>query len=163
MYKRQEGFNVDREIEAKSLLVVLTSVANFYVNCFNELIVVFFMLTILDFATGTIAAKIKGEWDKIKAKRGMWEKLGFFVLIFLAATIDYTATLLLQKVSPGTTTKGTFSVATTTWLIGTEGYSNIQNLQEWGVRSIPGFLKRAFKGFQKQSEDISSSNKKNKK
>ena len=98
---------------------------------------VFVFLTILDYITGTVAAKIHGRWTKEKAKAGIWEKAGFFLLIVLAATADFVITYLGRKVAGDFNTNMIFTTACTSWLIGTEGISNLKNIREWGVKKIP--------------------------
>lgn len=144
---------MERSDKVKGILSILFALGNYYYNYFNILVAVLICMVILDYVTGTGAALIHGKWDKKKAKLGMWEKFGFFILVVLGFTVDVVLTELGRKVQVEFSTAGFVGTAVTVWLIGTEGISNLQNLREWGV-PIPPFLKKAFKGLQSEAENI---------
>ena len=148
-----EGFHVDSLFKSKAIFTALTSVASVYLGIINEIFFVFCFMTILDYFTGTVAAKRKNKWTKAKAVQGMWEKFGFFILITLACTLDFTVSFIGSKMNETFTTHKGFTFIVLIWLIGTEGRSNLKNLKAWGIK-VPKFLVNGFTQLQKSSEDI---------
>jgi phage-related holin len=82
---------------------------------------------------------------------GIIKKVGYMVLLALAFFVDYIISYLVSKAGIQSPVNGLFGVATTCWLIGTEGLSILENLNIIGV-PFPPFLKSAFKKLKDESE-----------
>ncbi|WP_413537315.1 phage holin family protein [Enterococcus malodoratus] len=55
----------------------------------NELIHIFFILTLLDLFLKWINSKIEKKWSKRDCLLDIWTKLGNFILVLLSGVIDY--------------------------------------------------------------------------
>lgn len=108
---------------------------------------------IFDYATGVIAAYFRKDLESWKGIKGILKKFSFMLLVLLGFFLDYVVTYLVQRVGLQITTGGLFGIATTCWLIGTEGISIIENLGVIGV-PIPGFLKPAFTKLKEEAGKI---------
>lgn len=129
---------------AKSLLGLFMGVLAYFWNCVNELLVILFMLLIMDYLTGIVSGLLKGpgfNWDK--AWRGALKKLMYGPVVILGFVVDYVLKFLTSGVGITLGFTGIFSIAVCIYLIGTEGFSIIQNLLTVGVPA-PDFILKAF-------------------
>ena len=86
------------------------------------------------------------------------KKVSFMLLVTLGFLLDFVISYLMQeKAGTSFSTGGMFGIATTLWLIGTEGMSIIENLGVIGV-PIPKFLKPAFSKLKNQAEEAGGKN-----
>jgi phage-related holin len=77
------------------------------------------------------------------ARNGALKKVGFFFLPFLGFSLDFVIYIMTQKMGVNINTKGMFGISTCCWLIGTEGLSIADNLNDMGV-PVPKFLINAY-------------------
>lgn len=141
------------EIKAKGVLAVITGVTSYLLNCFTELVVVLALLMLFDYVTGVLAAYFKKELSSWKGLQGILKKFSFMLLVVLGFLIDFVVSYLAEKVGLQFTTNGFFGLATTCWLIGTEGLSILENLGVIGL-PIPPFLKPALSKLKDTANEI---------
>ena len=106
----------------------------------------------LDFITGMINSKLKGESITSKAfYRGIVKKVCMWLLVLVGVLIDETLKYSLQQF--GITLPFSFLIAcvVAVWIICNEFLSILENLTEIGV-PMPAFLKKLVKYLQHQTE-----------
>ena len=146
------------ETTVKGTIGAVTGVIAYLAGCLNELVIILVLLMILDYATGVIAAFARKDLASWKGVVGILKKVSFMLLVTLGFLLDFVISYLMQeKAGTAFSTGGMFGIATTLWLIGTEGMSIIENLGVIGV-PIPKFLKPAFSKLKNQAEKVGGKN-----
>ena len=126
---------------------------------FFWLILVFFAAMLLDYVTGTLAARKRGEWSSTRAREGLYHKLGIAGALILSVLIDIVVGLAADAVIRlPMQFRGLFSPLSAVWFIITEFGSVCENLTKLGV-ALPAFLLRSIgairEGTEKQGEALS--------
>ena len=146
------------ETTVKGTIAAVTGVIAYLAGCLNELVIILVLLMILDYVTGVIAAFARKDLASWKGVVGILKKVSFMLLVTLGFLLDFVISYLMQeKAGTAFSTGGMFGIATTLWLIGTEGMSIIENLGVIGV-PIPKFLKPAFSKLKNQAEKVGGKN-----
>lgn len=111
-------------------------------------IIVWLGCVLLDYITGTWAAKSNGEWSSSTARAGLWHKLGEIVAVLVAALCDIAIGVILK--GSGIDFGIDYSVLVTPvvllWYIVTELGSIIENAGKLGA-PIPEWLKKSLKNY----------------
>lgn len=103
-----------------------------------------FIGIILDYLTGTIAAKKLHEWSSKIAREGIWHKVGIIIAVLLAAMLDIVVIVATKSVLKLSITYfGLFAPLVALSYTLTEFGSIIENLKKMGVY-VPAFLTRGF-------------------
>ena len=101
----------------------------------------------LDWITGTMVARSKGEWSSAVARAGLWHKIGSAVAVVVALIFDWLIAMILANV-PGITLPFDYSVflgpVVLVWYIVTELGSIVENAGALGA-PISAFLQAAIK------------------
>lgn len=139
MKKENEVKNLDK-VKA-SIIAIFTAISSF----FGVLAIPIYLLlgsNIIDYITGLMAAKYRGE--EITSKRGyqgIAKKVSMWLLVIVGAFVD-------QLISYGTATAGidihfSFVIAclVAIWLVCNEIISILENISDMGV-AMPSFLKQ---------------------
>lgn len=146
------------ETTVKGTIAAATGVFAYLAGCMSELVVALVMLMIFDYITGVMAAFVRKDLASWKGVIGILKKVSFMLLVTLGFLLDFIISYLVQEKAGATfSTGGIFGIATTLWLIGTEGMSIIENLGAIGV-PIPKFLKPAFSKLKNQAEEAGGKN-----
>lgn len=107
---------------------------------------------LLDYITGTWAAKAHGEWSSAIARQGLWHKLGEIVALLVAALCDIAVTVLLHTAAAplfGNMNYGNYiTLIVAIWYVFTEVGSILENAKKLGA-PIPDWL---IKGVGKMKE-----------
>src|SRR5690554_3609387 len=142
------------EKAVKGTIGAITGVFAYLVGCVSELVIILVILMIFDYITGVMAAFARKDLASRKGVVGILKKVSFMLLVTLGFLLDFVISYLMQeKAGTAFSTGGMFGIATTLWLIGTEGMSIIENLGVIGV-PIPKFLKPAFSKLKNQAEKV---------
>ena len=146
------------ETGIKGTIAAVTGVIAYLAGCLNELVIILVILMIFDYITGVMAAFVRKDLASWKGVVGILKKVSFMLLVTLGFLLDFIISYLVQEKAGATfSTGGIFGIATTLWLIGTEGMSIIENLGVIGV-PIPKFLKPAFSKLKNQAEEVGGKN-----
>lgn len=109
----------------------------------TELFIVLLVVLILDYVTGIVNGLINKGFSFDKAWKGIIKKVMYGPVLVLGFTADYMIFYLANAGGLDLGFMGMFSIAVSVYLIGTEGFSIIQNLIQIGVPA-PEFLLKAF-------------------
>lgn len=133
--------------KAAEIKAVLTMVIAFFTALWGWLgwvVLIFAVSMLLDYVTGSWAARANGEWSSAVARQGLWHKLGEIVALFVAALCDWAIKNLLHQPDIagliGAYSYGNyFSVLVAFWYTFTELGSVIENVGKLGA-PIPKWL-----------------------
>lgn len=127
----------------KTLLGLITAVLIYYWNCFTEIMIILFVVLILDYVTGLIQGLLNGGFSLEKAWKGIIKKLMYGVVLIIALSVDFIIMYMAETLGADWGLQGMVGIAVCLYLIGTEGFSIIQNLLLIGVPA-PDFLQKIF-------------------
>ena len=108
---------------------------------------------IVDYATGLCAAKYRNESiSSYKGMRGIWKKIGMWLLVLVGAWIDILINYAIEYI--GISFSLPFIVATVVavWLVVNEAISILENLKDIGT-DIPPFLLPLMKNIKTKVEE----------
>ena len=138
----------DKAAEIKAAIAAIFAFLTALWGWLGWAIIVWLGCVLLDYITGTWAAKSNGEWSSAVARAGLWHKLGEIVAGLVAALCDIAIGVILK--GSGIDFGIDYSVLVTPvvllWYIVTELGSIIENAGELGA-PIPEWLKRSLKNY----------------
>ncbi len=103
-----------------------------------------FLGIVLDYLTGTVAAKKNGTWSSMVAREGIWHKVGIIIAIILAALLDVAVIVASKSVLKLSITYfGLFAPLVALCYTFTEFGSILENLRKMDVY-VPAFLTHGF-------------------
>lgn len=108
------------------------------------LVVGWVLCMVLDYITGSAAARKAGEWSSAKARDGIWHKLGMIVVVLVAGATDILIWTVLENlpvVSLPFAYSGLICPVVLVWYIVTELGSMAENAVEMGA-PCPEWLRR---------------------
>ena len=111
-------------------------------------IIIWITCVVLDYVSGTAAARRNGEWSSEIARDGLWHKLGEIFAVLVAALCDIALGVILKSAPIALPFE--FSTLVTPivllWYIITELGSILENAGKLGA-PLPGWLKRMLKQY----------------
>ncbi|MGN7409980.1 phage holin family protein [Sporosarcina sp. SAFN-010] len=129
----------------KGIGALFISFLIYLIGVINEAVVVLMFFMILDGVTGLLRAYVTKSWDSTIGFAGVVKKLGVFVMIGMAAGIEY------MVMSVGQDPKGLVLLGVTSFFIVNEGISILENCAQIGL-PIPAVL---FNALEKMHRDPS--------
>lgn len=137
----------------KTIVGIAAGLGAFLLDKINGPILVLLIFMILDYITGMATCLTTDKaFDSKAAVRGIIKKLGYGILIIAAMLMDYV--LFQQGSIIGIEIKiAMLTIAITLYLIGTEGFSIMQNLILIGV-PVPDFMLKVFNLVKNESGGI---------
>ena len=100
--------------EWKVLITGVGAAASAALGWLGWLVVAFVGCMALDWITGTMVAKSKGEWSSSVARQGCWHKIGSAVAVIVALIFDWLIAMILANI-PGITLPFTYEVFLGRW------------------------------------------------
>lgn len=111
---------------------------------------------VLDYLTGTWAAKAHGEWSSAIARQGLWHKLGEIVALLVAILCDIAINVILNSSAAplleGLDYHNYITLIVCMWYIFTELGSIMENAQKLGA-PIPDWLIKGITSLKTQTEN----------
>lgn len=103
---------------------------------------------VLDYASGTAAARKAGEWSSAVAREGLWHKLGEIFAVLVAALCDIALTVVLggSGIHVGIEIGPIITPVVLLWYIITELGSIIENAGKLGA-PVPAWLQKSLKDY----------------
>lgn len=105
---------------------------------------------LLDYITGTVAAKNAGEWSSKVAREGLWHKAGMLIAVIAACLLDFVIGMILEHI-PGITLPFDYGVVfgplVVAWYVLTELGSILENCGKLGAPQ-PEWFKKAVAALQ---------------
>ena len=138
----------DKAQEIKGLITMIFATLTALWGWTGWAVIIWIGCMLVDYASGTFAAKAAGEWSSSIARDGLWHKLGEIFAVLVAALCD----IALSVIVTGTGIKIPFDVGplitpiVLLWYIITELGSIIENAGKLGA-PVPDWLKRYLKDY----------------
>lgn len=107
--------------------------------------VVWLTMMMMDYLTGSMAAKKAGEWSSSMAREGIWHKTGMLIVVIVSAIADFVLTIICAQL-PGMGIQWPVLALPLilTWYILTELGSILENAVKMGA-NVPIWLIRGLK------------------
>ena len=146
-------FVFENAAEGQISLKTVTGIFASVMSWFFWLMIVFFAAMLLDYVTGSLAARKNREWSSTRAREGMYHKLGTAGALLLCLLLDIVVGLAADKViNMPIRYRGLFSPLCSVWFIVTEFGSVTENLAKLGVR-LPAFLTKGLAALRSAAEN----------
>lgn len=147
----------DKATEIKALITATISFVVALLGWVGIAVAIMLVCMILDYITGTWAAKAHGEWSSAKARDGLWHKLGEIVALLVAALCDIAVGVILSSAAAPLIGdyhhRGYITLIVAVWYIFTELGSILENAAKLGA-PIPEKLIKGIGRLKKKADDV---------
>lgn len=147
----------DKALEFRALLTAALSFVVALLGWVGIAVAVMVACMVLDYITGTWAAKAHGEWASEKARAGLWHKLGEIVALCVAALCDIAVGVILSSAAAPLIGdyhhRGYITLIVAVWYIFTELGSILENAAKLGA-PIPEKLIKGIGRLKKKADDV---------
>lgn len=143
----------DKATEIKGAVALVLATLTALWGWLGWAIIIWAVCVLLDYASGTAAARRAGEWSSDVARDGVWHKLGEIFAVLVAALCD----IALHVIVGGSNVPIPFEVGpiitpvVLLWYIITELGSIVENSGRLGA-PVPPWLKKSLKDYKKKLE-----------
>lgn len=141
----------DKVDEIKGAVALLIATLTALWGWMGWAVVIWVACIVLDYGSGTAAARKRGEWSSAVAREGLWHKLGEIFAVLVAALCDIALDVVLQSsgISVGLEIGPIITPVVLLWYIITELGSIIENAGLLGA-PIPVWLQKSLKDYRKK-------------
>ena len=146
--------------KATEIKAAITMVITFFTSLWGWLgwaIVAFIGCLVLDYVTGSWAARAHGEWSSAIARQGLWHKLGEIVALLVAALCDIAIKVILQSTAAPILGHieydGYLTMIVAIWYIFTELGSIAENAGKLGA-PIPPWLAKGIAALKGRVDNV---------
>ena len=138
----------DKIDEIKGVVALLLATLTALWGWMGWAVIVWITCVVLDYASGTAAARKRGEWSSAVAREGLWHKLGEIFAVLVAALCDIALDVIVagSGIAIGIEIGPIVTPVVLLWYIITELGSIIENAGLLGA-PIPEWLKRSLKEY----------------
>ena len=145
-----------RALEIKAALTAIFGTIGLFVGWKGALCLIWLVSMLLDYISGSIAARKNNEWDSSVAREGLYHKGGTILVVLVAAITDAVLCLVaLQLPMLNVTWPGLLFPLVLVWYIITEFGSILENSIKMGA-PIPHWLARGMVIMQQKIDDAGS-------
>ncbi len=145
----------ERALELKAAITAVISAIVALLGWVGIAVAIMLICMILDYITGTWAAKAHGEWSSKVAREGLWHKLGEIVALLVAALADLGISVILSTAAAPLIGdyqhKGYIVLVVAVWYIFTELGSILENAAKLGA-PIPDKLIKGIGRLKKKAD-----------
>lgn len=143
----------EKAIEIKAALAAVIAFFTALWGWMGWAVIVWMACIVLDYATGSWAARSAGEWSSAVARAGLWHKLGEIVAVLVAALCDIALGVLIGEagIDLGIDTSTFLTPIVLLWYIITELGSIIENADKLGA-PVPAWLKKGLEQYREKLE-----------
>lgn len=144
----------DRVMEIKAAVAAIMALVTGLLGWTGVAVAIFAACMVLDYVTGSLAARAHGEWSSKVAREGLWHKLGEIVALLVAALCDIAVRVVLSTAAAPLIGRieyqGWIVLIVSAWYIFTELGSILENaaklgapIPEWLIKGVGRLKKRA--------------------
>jgi toxin secretion/phage lysis holin len=137
----------------KAITASVVGILSYFLGNISQLAIILMLFMFFDYVTGMISAYYENKLSTKEGVKGIIKKFCFMIMVLMGYSIDVVVANFSGIAGLPVTTKGAFGFITICWLIGTEGISIIQNLEEIGIPVLPG-LKAILQKIKGESEKV---------
>ena len=143
-----------KENVTKGIVVVVVGGATAFLGDLAIPIYVLVACNVIDYATGLMSAKARGEQiSSYKGIQGIAKKIGQWLLVLVGWLLDVLIAYAVHHVSPELSVPIVVAIIVSVWLGFNEVISILENLGDMGV-PMPPFLKKIVQNLKGKIEDI---------
>jgi len=140
--------------KATEIKVGLAAIIGFFTALWGWVgwaVVIWIGCMLLDYISGTMAAKAAGEWSSAQARAGLWHKLGEVFAVLVAALCDIALHVIVSGsgVQVGVQLPALVTPVVLLWYIITELGSIAENAGKLGA-PVPAWLQKSLKTYKKE-------------
>lgn len=134
-----------KALEIKAAVSAFFAIAGTFLGWKGILLVLWAVAMVLDYLSGTIAARKNDEWNSARAREGLYHKGGMILAVLVAMLFDGCLALVAINI-PGLnmTWPGIIFPVVLAWYIITEFGSILENSVKMGAK-VPEWLTRGLK------------------
>ena len=133
----------DKAMEIKAAVTAAAALVIALLGTVGVAVAIFVCCMILDYITGSLAARAHGEWSSKAAREGLWHKLGEIAALLVAALCDVALKVLLSSAAAPLIGEvhyaGYLTLIVSIWYIFTELGSILENAAKLGA-PVPSWL-----------------------
>ena len=137
--------------EIKGVVALLLATLTALWGWMGWAVIVWIVCVVLDYASGTAAARRRGEWSSAIAREGLWHKLGEIFAVLVAALCDIALDVIVSGsgLPIGIDVGPIITPIVLLWYIITELGSIIENAGALGA-PIPVWLQKSLKNYKEK-------------
>lgn len=138
----------DKATEIKAALAAVIAFFTALWGWLGWAVLVWVFCFLLDYVSGTFAARKAGEWSSDIAREGVWHKLGEIFAVLVAALCDIALRVVVEGsgLDLGIQLGAIITPVVLLWYILTELGSIAENAEKMGA-PVPGWVKRGLKQY----------------
>ena len=133
----------DKAVEIKAFFTAAIAFLTALWGWLGWAIALLLLAIVLDYITGTIAAKLTGEWSSAVARTGLWHKLGEIFALLVAALCDIAVDVILNTAAAPILSDMEYghylTLIVALWYLFTELGSILENAKKLGA-PVPDWL-----------------------
>lgn len=132
-------------LEIKAALTAFFAITGTFLGWKGILLLIWVGAMVMDYISGTLAARKNHEWDSARAREGLWHKGGMFLVVLVAMLFDACLAIVAINI-PGLnmTWPGVIFPVALAWYIITELGSILENSIKLGA-DVPEWLAKGLK------------------
>lgn len=138
----------DKITELKGLLALVIATVTSAFGWRGVAVLIWVACILLDYISGTAAARKAGEWSSQIARDGLWHKLGEIFAVLVAALCDIALTVIVagSGLDLGIDIGPVVTPVVLLWYIITELGSIVENAAKLGA-PVPGWLRKSLRDY----------------
>lgn len=138
----------DKATEIKAALAAVIAFFTALWGWLGWAVLVWVFCFLLDYVSGTFAARKAGEWSSDIAREGVWHKLGEIFAVLVAALCDIALRVVVEGsgLDLGIQMGAIITPVVLLWYIITELGSIAENAEKMGA-PVPSWIKRSLKQY----------------
>lgn len=134
----------DNLMTFKAAIAVFFTTLGAFLGWQGIMALVWVLVMLLDYISGSLAACKRGEWCSAVAREGLWHKAGMIVAVIVAAIADVVLTVICANIPIGFQWPVVVLPLVLAWYIVTELGSILENAAKMGAQ-IPEWLVKLLK------------------
>lgn len=141
----------DKIDEIKGVFTLLLATLTALWGWMGWAVIIWITCVLLDYVSGTAAARKSGEWSSAVAREGLWHKLGEIFAVLVAALSDIALHVIVEGSGMPTPIEigPIITPVVLLWYIITELGSIIENVGRLGA-PVPEWLKKSLKDYKRK-------------
>ena len=148
----------DKATEIKAFITLVITFLTALWGWVGWAVFIFIFAMVMDYVTGSLAARANNEWSSTVARQGLWHKLGEIGGILVASLCDISVKVILNSAAAPLIGdwqyKNYLTLIVAVWYIFTELGSIIENIGKLGA-PMPDWLKKGIKMLQARLDEPS--------
>ena len=141
----------DKANEIKAVFAAILAFLTALWGWIGWAVIIWVACFVLDYVSGTAAARKNGEWSSDIAREGLWHKLGEIFAVLVAALCDIALKVIVEGsgINIGIQLSAVITPIVLLWYIITELGSIAENAEKLGA-PVPSWIKNGLKQYREK-------------